>query len=366
MDTEHLVLGGRDRVKVAIAQIAPKYLDKAASIDMAAKAIGEASQNKADLIVFPEVWLSGYPYWTEGWDSNLPGWIEGRVRFYDSALVIPSDEVAQLAEAARASNIHLVMGCNELDSRPNIQTIYNALLYIDRDGKILGRHRKLMPTFSERLFWGSGNGGDLEIYETDIGRIGGLICGEHLITAARAAMISMGEHIHIAVFPGSFALHTGPQLEEPDQDGAFWGHFSVRSHAMEAGAFVIQACGYIEENDIPNDFQYKDKMNIAYAHGGSSIISPLGVPLVEPQFDSGMIYGELEASMIKVVKAIVDSNGHYSRPDVFKLLIQREGKWRDVQDLISDDRLKIDYDKLNRSAEHLDIDVADVLKDKGT
>mgnify|MGYP001318529785 FL=1 len=219
-----------------------------------------------------------------------------------------------------------------------------------------------MPTFSERLYWGSGDGNDLEIYETDIGRIGGLICGEHLITSARGALISMGEHIHIAVFPGSFALHTGPQLEEPDHGETFWGYSTARSHAMEAGAFVIQACGYIESEDIPSDFQYKNHMNISYAHGGSSVISPLGVPIVEPQFASGIIYAELEANMIKAVKAIVDSNGHYSRQDVFKILMKKNGKWRDVQDLVAEDGLNLDYEKLSRSSESSEIDVTVALK----
>ena len=145
MFNKHAVLGGRDRVKVAIAQIAPRYLDKVASIEVAIAAIKEASLNEADLVVFPEVWLSGYPYWTEGWDSKLPEWIGGRVRFYDSALVIPGKEVSQLAEVAKASDIHLVMGCNELDSRANIQTVYNTLLYIGRNGQILGRHQLLLP-----------------------------------------------------------------------------------------------------------------------------------------------------------------------------------------------------------------------------
>src|SRR5690606_5773128 len=133
---------------------------------------------------------------------------------------------------------------NELDPRPGVETIYNTLLFIGRDGRLLGRHRKLMPTFTERMFWGSGDGRDLVVFDTDLGRIGGLICGENLMTSARAAMIAQGEHIHVAVFPGSFQLHTGPRLQEPDSTGNFWGHFTTRSHAMEAGAFVLCACGY--------------------------------------------------------------------------------------------------------------------------
>src|SRR5690606_10022930 len=108
----------------------------------------------------------------------------------------------------------------------------------------------------------SGDGRDLVVFDTDLGRIGGLICGENLMTQARAAMIAQGEHIHVAVFPGSFQLHTGPRLQEPDSTGSFWGHFTTRSHAMEAGAFVLCACGYIDPGDIPEDFPYRGRMNI--------------------------------------------------------------------------------------------------------
>jgi predicted amidohydrolase len=350
------ILGGRDQVKIAIAQVSNKYLDREASVIRATEIIREAGENKADLLVFPEVWLAGYPYWTEGWDSSMPDWVAGRVRFQDAALLIPSDETGQLADAARKAQVHVVMGCNEMDARPGSQTIYNTLLFIDREGKLLGKHRKLIPTFTERLFWGQGDGRDLAVFETDIGRIGGLICGENLMTTARAAMAAQGEHIHIAVFPGSFALHTGPQLEEPDEAGHFWGNFACRSHAMEAGCFVIQACGYNEPGDIPADFPYRDKMNIGYAQGGSSVLSPLGVPLVEPQMGPQILYAELQADMIKAVKAILDSVGHYSRPDVLRLLVRRERGWEAADTIYQQPAPGIDGDKLRRGAEYYDVD----------
>jgi len=350
------ILGGREQVKVAIAQVSNCYLNRDASIDKAVEIIQEAAANGADLLVFPEVWLSGYPYWTEGWDSDMPTWAEGRVRFHDAALLIPSDDTERLATAARNANMHVVIGCNELDSRQGAQTIYNTLLFIDRDGKLLGKHRKLIPTFTERLFWGQGDGRDLAVFETDIGRIGGLICGENLMTTTRAAMAAQGEHIHIAVFPGSFALHTGPQLEEPDTNGYFWGNFATRSHAMEAGTFVIQACAFNEEQDIPDDFPYKGKMNIRYAHGGSSVLSPLGVPLVEPQYGAKLIYADLQADMIKAVKSILDSVGHYDRPDVLRLLVRREEGWEPADKPYKPVPIQFDHDKLRKAAEHYDVD----------
>lgn len=185
------VLGGREAVKVAIVQKAPRFLDKEASLALAETYIAEAGANGAELIVFPEVWLAGYPYWTEGWDSSLQAWAGGRLAFRDAAVLAPSEDTERLGAAARRASAYVVMGCNEIDPRPEVSTIYNSLLFFDRTGRLLGRHRKTMPTFTERLFWGQGDAGDLQVFDTDIGRVGGLICGEHLMTLVRAAMASV-------------------------------------------------------------------------------------------------------------------------------------------------------------------------------
>jgi predicted amidohydrolase len=316
------VLGGREAVKVAIVQKASRFLDKAASLERAELYIAEAAATGAELIVFPEVWLAGYPYWTEGWDSPLQSWVGGRVAFRNAAVLAPSEDTERLGDAARRAKAYVVMGCNEIDPRPEVSTIYNTLLFFNPEGRLMGRHRKTMPTGPERLFWGQGDAGDLQVFDTDIGRLGGLICGEHLMTLMRAAMIGLGEDIHIGVFPGAFALHTGPELVEWDGNhSSFWGHSSVRAHAMEAGAFVISACGIVDDSDIPDDFPHKGKMNIRYARGGSSIIAPLGIPLVGPAEGPQIVHAELQAWMLKAVKAIIDTTGHYARPDVVRLIM---------------------------------------------
>ena len=316
------VLGGRDAVKVAIVQKAPRFLDKEASLALAEQYIAEAAAGGAELIVFPEVWLAGYPYWTEGWDSSLPAWAGGRIAFRDAAVLAPSEDTVRLGEAARKAGAYVVIGCNEIDPRPEVSTIYNCLLFFDHTGQLMGRHRKTMPTFTERMFWGQGDAADFQVFDTEIGRLGGLICGEHLMTLVRAAMIGLGEEIHVAVFPGAFALHTGPQLEEWDADHkSFWGHASVRAHALEAGAFVVSACGIIDDKDIPDSFPHKGKMNIKYARGGSSVIAPLGIPLVGPVEGPQIIHAQVEAWMIKAWKAIIDTTGHYSRPDLLRLTV---------------------------------------------
>lgn len=346
------VLGGRERVKVCIAQVSPVYLNRDATVRRAVASIREASANGADLVIFPETWLSGYPYWTEGWDSSLREWAAGRIRFFEQALLVPSDATEAIGRAAREARVHVVLGCNEIDPRPGNGTIYNSLLFFDRNGAILGRHRKLMPTFIERVFWGRGDGNDLEVYDTDIGRIGGLICGENLMTPLRAAMIGMGEDIHIAVFPGSFSLDAGPRLQEFDISGRFWGHFVTRAHSLEAGCFTCCAAGFIDPADIDQDVPHRSHLHIDWARGGSQIVSPLGNPLIGPIEGSQLIYAECEAWMIKAVKAIVDTLGHYDRSDAVRVQIRKNDQWQSPGEAYGSSRLvRLDPSTLQRTAD---------------
>src|ERR1035441_6824622 len=139
------VLGGRGSVKVAVIQTPPVFLDREKSVDRACNKIAEAARQGAELVAFTEPWLAGYPYWGEGWQTELQKWLPVRVRFYDNAVLIPSEDTERLCHAAAKANTHVVIGCNEMDSRPGVHTIYNTLLFIDRSGRILGRHRKTVP-----------------------------------------------------------------------------------------------------------------------------------------------------------------------------------------------------------------------------
>ena len=328
MSARDRVLGGRDCVRVAIVQTAPVFLDLERSIDKACLKIAEAAAGGAQLVVFSETWLAGYPYWDEGWNSQAEPWMEVRERFFDNALVIPSAQSQRLCEAAAAHKVMVVMGCNELDTKTGSHTIYNTLLYIGGDGAVIGRHRKLMPTFVEAAFWGQGDGSDLYTYATRIGRVGGLICGEHVMTLARARMIEQGEDFHVAVYPGAFNVWSGPKLQVEDPDGShFIGYASCRAHANESGAFVICAVGYIDQADIPADFPMRESLNIEYARGGSMVVAPAGIPLVGPVYGDTIVYADCWARMIKISKSIIDTNGHYSRPDVLRLrYLPDEGK----------------------------------------
>ena len=140
--------------------------------ERACEKIAEAAGQGAELVVFLEAWVAGYPYSREGWESSLEHWIPVRIRSYDNALLIASEDTDRLCQAVARANFHVVLGCNEMDPRRGVHTIYNTLLFIEGSGKILGRHRKTMPTFVERAVWGWGHGSNLVSYETDIGRIG--------------------------------------------------------------------------------------------------------------------------------------------------------------------------------------------------
>ncbi len=257
------IMGGRESVKVATIQQPSIYLDREGCVRRACELIREAGAAGAELVAFPEVWLAGYPYWSEGWEADSQRWVQGRVRFRDAAITVPSEDTETIGRAAREANAVVVLGCNELDSRPESDTIYNSLLFIDRDGSLLGSHRKLVPTAVERSFWGNGDMADLQmVFETDIGRVGGLCCGEHTMTLARAVAISQGEDFHIAAFPGAFSMKGKKMLHEFDTNGTFIGQALARAHAIESGAFVLLTCGHTEENDIPDDFPWKGKSNM--------------------------------------------------------------------------------------------------------
>lgn len=319
MQPSHKVLGGREEVKVAIVQTSAYFLDKEKTIDLACVKIAEAAEQGAELIVFPETWIAGYPYWGEGWETDANAWADVRVKFYDNAMIIPSEDTDRLCAAAAKANAHVVIGCNEMDARHGVHTIYNSMLFINRSGEIMGTHRKVMPTFVERAVWGGGDGSSLVSYDTDIGRIGGLICSEHAMTLVRARMIDQGEDIHIALYPGAFDLSTGPRMEEfAETQELFIGNYLTRAHGIEAGAFVMNAVAYISEDRIPEDFALKDTLNISYAKGGSFISAPAAF-IVPPTFGDTIIYATLQANILKCWKAVVDTAGHYSRPDLVKL-----------------------------------------------
>ncbi len=292
----------------AAVQRPPVVLDKAATTDRAVEIISEAATNGARLIVFPETWLPTYPYWAPSSGAAAPEMFR---RLFEQSVSVPGAEISRIAEAARRAQACVVIGVNERDT--NGGTIYNTLCYLGPDGSLLGKHRKLVPTLEERLIWGAGDGSDLDVYDTALGRLGGLICYEHQMAPARYALCGLGIQIHASVWPGYEMLH-------PIVDAA------TRHLAYENACFVVVARDVLSVDDVPEDLPIREP-RLWDAHGGSAIIAPGGRYLAGPEFDKEtIVYAEIDLARTIEGKRWVDAVGHYSRPDVFQLHWDRRPK----------------------------------------
>jgi amidase/nitrilase len=325
------ILGGREKVKVAVVQAAPVFMDKQKTVEKACRLIKESGRNGAELIAFSEAFIPAYPaYYTVGYETNPHEWTDYMIALQDNSVVIPSEDTEVLGQAAKEVGAYVVMGCNEFDSRQGSCTVFNTLLFIGKDGNVMGRHRKLMPTYTERVYWGQGDGGDINVFDTDIGRIGGLICWENHMTLIRAAMIHRGEEFHIAVWPGNWKRGETKLLDADTSPGGALCNLQslIRVHAFEAGTFVLSACGFLTDEDFPERWHYiknGDHINYDWARGGSAIVNPAGRYLVEPNFEKdAILYAECYANQIKAVKAVFDALGHYARWDIVRLGVRYE------------------------------------------
>jgi len=329
-----------DKVKVAAVQASPIFMSKEATIDKACRLIREAGRQGARLIVFPECFISGYPAaWTLGLDSEIVAWEKTHILVQDSALSIPSIDCDRLCGAAREVNAYVVMGCNELDNRAGSHTLYNTLLFIDSRGNILGKHRKVMPTYTERLYHGLGDGSDLKVYATDVGRLGGLICYEHHMPLIKAVLMMQGEQIHVAAWPGHW------RNGRPGESGTLAGQDinacditpATREYAVEAQCFVVSANLVLAMEQIPDDFPFKKYMGyvgegqgdyVSLCCGGSHVVAPSSEFLAGPVFGvETIVYADCDFRLIKLAKIVIDVMGHYQRWDVARLELMREQPW---------------------------------------
>lgn len=300
------------KFKAAAVQAAPVFLDKKATIDKACSLIAEASKNGAELIVFPEAFIPTYPSWFCESHGLWGRWVYTWRELLKNSVEIPSEDTETLCEAARKANAYVVMGLNERDSLTQ-GTIYNTMLFIDRGGSILGSHRKLMPTAHERMYWGRGDGSGLNVYETHLGRLSGLICAEHFMVLPKYALFAQGEQIHCSTWPG------GPEELKYGIDAA------CRCLALEGGVWVIICCAYRTAKDVPDDFPYKEQMKGLSVVGGSAIVAPQGYYVAGPVYgEETIVYGEIDMSVIGLAKSPMDMVGHYARPDVLSLNLNKE------------------------------------------
>ncbi|HSZ00078.1 MAG TPA: carbon-nitrogen hydrolase family protein [Terriglobales bacterium] len=300
------------RVRVAIAQSAPVYLDKRASLRKVLNLIQQAAKSGARLVAFGESWLPGYPAWLDVcpgaglWENPSTKDVFAKLR--DNSITVPGEEVNALSEAARDLNIAIVIGANErVDAGPGIGTLYNSLLTISEDGRLGNHHRKLVPTYTERLVWGNGDGRGLKAVPTSAGRVGGLICWEHWMPLARMAMHNSGEHIHVAVWPTVHELH----------------QLASRHYAFEGRCFVLAVGLMMPAEDLPRELsdgatlQSRDSPWIE--RGGSAIIGPDTRYVLDPVFDrEELLVSDLDLAQIDRELMTFDVSGHYARPDLFR------------------------------------------------
>ncbi|MBL7203381.1 MAG: carbon-nitrogen hydrolase family protein [Desulfobacteraceae bacterium] len=299
--------------KVAVVQAAPVFLDRDATIKKGISLIREAAAQGADLIAFPEVWIPGYPWWI--W-LGAPAWgMQFVERYHDNSLTLNSPQVDLLTEAARENDIHVVMGFSEKAGG----SLYMGQMIIDRTGKIVDTRRKLKPTHVERSVFGEGDGSDLAVHELDIGRLGALNCWEHLQPLTKYAMYSMNEQIHVASWP-SFSLYRGMAYAlGPELNTA-----ASQIYAAEGQCFVLAACATVSPEMIKMLCDTPDKREMLKPGGGfSGIFGPDGRPLAKPLPEDveGIIYADIDLGMISIAKSAADPVGHYSRPDVTRLLL---------------------------------------------
>jgi nitrilase len=301
-----------EQVRVAIAQSAPVYLDKQASLAKALGLMQQAANRGARLVAFGESWLPGYPAWLDVcpgaalWENPSTKDVFARLRA--NSIVVPGEEVRVLCEAARDLKIAIVIGVNErVDTGPGQGTLYNSLLTISEDGRLKNQHRKLVPTYTERLVWGNGDGRGLEAVLTSAGRVGGLICWEHWMPLARMAMHNSGEHIHVAVWPTVHELH----------------QLASRHYAFEGRCFVLAVGLLMPAEDLPRELRHGATLPLGdtqwVERGGSAIIGPDSRYVLDPVFDrEELLVADLDLTQIDRELMTFDVSGHYARPDLFR------------------------------------------------
>ncbi len=297
-------------IRIAAAQLSPVYLNKKLTVQKVCDAITEAGNNGAKLIVFPEVFIAGYPDWI--WlvpNSNVKLLNELYIKLVENAVSVPDESTEKICKAAKSAKINVIVGMHERNSEKSGASLYNSLLFINETGKIIGKHRKLIPTGGERLIWAQGDGSTLRSYETSAGKIAGLICWENFMPLARNAIYESGAQI----------------LASPTWDKSPNWLQSMQHIAREGGIFVISVCMTLKMSDIPDELEFKslypperEWINT----GNSCIVAPNGKLLAGPlEAEEKILYADIDLNQIISAKRMFDVVGHYSRPDVFEFKV---------------------------------------------
>jgi aliphatic nitrilase len=305
------------RFRAAAVQASPVYLNPSATADKAASLVREAAANGAKLVAFPEVFVPGYPYWNWITDPVTgSAWFE---KLAKASVLVPGPEIDVVRKAARDTECYVVLGVNER-SPVSLGTIYNTLVFIGPDGALLGKHRKLVPTWAEKLTWTGGDGSSLRVYDTEIGPLGALACGENTNTLARFALLGQGELVHVASY---ISLPVAP----PDYDMAEAIKLRAIAHSFEGKIFTIVSCSTVSEEIIaametivPDARARLQRKSSAF----SGIIGPdgrvVGDSLID---DEGIVYADIDLERCIQPKQMHDIVGHYNRFDIFDLRVNR-------------------------------------------
>jgi nitrilase len=297
-----------EKIKVAAVQAAPVFLDTDATVGLVDKLATEAAAAGAGLVVFPETFVPTYPDWiwrTKAWEE--PGEYYGRL--LEESVVVPGPVTEELGRVARKAGAYLAIGVNERETHGS--TIYNTLLYFDDTGRLVGKHRKLVPTGPERLVWGYGDGSTLTVIDTPFGRLGGLICWENYMPLARAAMYAQGVDIWVA-----------PTWDSSDNWVATLRHIALEGRVHVIGCATVQ-----HGRDVPAELPQRDELYSGadddwLCEGYSTIVKADGSLLAGPLIrETGILYADLDAASARSGRRSMDPVGHYSRPDVFHLSV---------------------------------------------
>ena len=303
--------------RVAVVQAAPVPFDTAATVDKVVALTREAAGQGAQLVLFPEAYVGGYP-WGLAFGTAVGGRSDpGRrtwERYWNGAVDVPGPETEAFGAVARETGVTLCVGVIERDSAYSRGTLFCTLLYFGPDGSLLGKHRKLKPTAAERLIWGEGDGSTLTAVDTPLGKVGGLICWENYMPLARMAMYGMGVELYLA----------------PTADARPRWQSTLQHIALEGRCFVLGCNQFVRRDMYPDDLEIKDEL-LAWpetlCRGGSAIYDPLGEVVAGPLWDQeGILSAELDLTALARAKFDFDVTGHYARPDVFRLEVDRRAK----------------------------------------
>lgn len=302
-------------LKIGMVQISPVWLNKTETIKKIKSYLVKAGEAKCDLVAFGEGLLPGYPFWlslTKGSEFNSVMQKKIHAHYMQNAIQIEKGELDEICQLAKKYNLAVYLGIIERAIDRGGHSLYCSLLYIAADGKIKSVHRKLQPTYEERLTWSPGDGNGLRVHELGDFTVGGLNCWENWMPLARTALYALGENLHIAVWPGSKQNTTD----------------ITRFIALESRSFVVSVSGYLRKKDIPENIPYYDEIvknaPDTLADGGSCIAGPDGEWIIPPvSYKEDLITGELDFNKVLEERQNFDPTGHYSRPDVTKLTVNR-------------------------------------------